>query len=240
MQLIAYISMFIDHASKFAMKSMSYNPILGRLALPIFAYLIAMGMQRTSNKPKYIFRLFIFAIISQIPFILMIYGMPNLEFKISNILQIVNHFTKNFNIGFTFLIAALSIYFIDKNKKNFLNIFIITIISLFVVSELKTDYAAFGLLVVYLFYYIKNKIAISVIYLFLTTLQVFTNVLTPSMAVNLPLIERLKMYFSLVSLPIIFWMKENKKRDNKLIRILKYGTYPVHMLVIYFISNIGL
>lgn len=239
MQLIAYFSMFIDHICKFAIKDFVYNPFLGRLAMPIFAYLIAKGMQRTSNKPKYIFRLFIFAIISQVPFILMVYGMPRVDLNISNTLQIINHFTQYFNIGFTLLIGALSIYFIDKNKKNYLNIFIITIISLFVASELKTEYTTYALLTIYLFYYVENKIAKSVIYLFLTTFYVFSNSFNADFTLDELFTERLKAYFSVLALPIIFWLKENKKKSNKFFRFIKYAIYPIHMLIIYLVSTMS-
>lgn len=239
MQLIAYISMFIDHACKFAFNGVGYNPLLGRLAMPIFAYLIAIGMRRTSNKTKYIFRLFVFAIISQIPFILMIYGVPKINLNINNTLQIINHFTQSFNIGFTFLIAVLSIYFIDKNKKSYLNIAIIIIISMFIVSELNTDYAVYGILTVFLFYYLKNKITISILYLLLTTANIFSNSLNADFTLDALFMERLKSYFSMFSLPIIFWLKENKKRDNKFVRLIKYVTYPIHMLIIYFISALS-
>ena len=238
MQLIAYISMLIDHACKFAFKGFTYNPLLGRLAMPIFAYLIAIGMKRSSNKIKYIFRLFIFSVISQIPFILMIYGLPKINLNINNILQIINHFTQSFNIGFTFLIAALSIYFIDKNKKNYLNIIIILIISMFVVKELNTDYTIFGLLTVYIFYYLKNKKTISIIYLLLTTFYIFSNSLKEDFTLDSLFIERLKSYFSVLALPIIFWLKENKKVDNKFVRFIKYTIYPVHMLIIYIVVTL--
>ena len=47
MQLIAYLSMFIDHICKFMIKGFVYIPLTGRFAMPIFAYLIATGMKRT-------------------------------------------------------------------------------------------------------------------------------------------------------------------------------------------------
>ena len=233
MQIIAYISMFIDHICKFMFKDFTYNPLLGRLAMPIFAYLIAIGMKRTSNRPKYIFRLFIFALLSQIPFILMVYGTPN--FETSNFAQIFNHFTQFFNIGFTFLIATLSIYFIDKNKGNFLNTFIIIIISLFVASELKVDYSIYGIITIYMFYYMESKIAITLTYIFITTIYIFSKSLTPNFTLNAAFLQKLKSYFSIFALPIIFWLKETKKRDNKFLRFLKYAIYPLHMLIIYWV-----
>lgn len=227
--------MFIDHVCKFAFQGFSYNPLLGRLAMPIFAYLIAIGIKRTRNKHKYIFRLFLFAIISQIPFILMIYGRTNLAFNSQNILQIINHYTQGFNIGFTFLIATLSIYFIDRNKSNFINTFIVLVIALFVANELDVDYGIFGVLTVYMFYFLKNKIAIFFTYLTLVTGDFLFNIIQSESTANLMLIERLNSYFSVFALPIIFWLKENKKRDNKFIQFMKYAIYPLHMMIIYLI-----
>lgn len=235
MQFIAYLSMFIDHICKFAFEGFVYNPLLGRLAMPIFAYLIAIGMKRTSNKTKYISRLFVFAIVSQIPFILMIFGLPKNILDINNILQNINHFIQYFNIGFTFLIAALSIYYIDKNKEknNIINIIITIIISLFIANELKTDYGMFGIATVYMFYYMKNKKGIFFTFLTLITMHIFTNSLNSDFTFKANFVERLKSYFSVLALPIIFWLKETKKRDNKTIKFFKYAIYPLHMLAIY-------
>ena len=61
-------------------------------------------MKRTKSKKNYIIRLGIFSLISQIPYILMIKGMPVgisdiTEFE--KITRIFNHFTSLFNVGFT-------------------------------------------------------------------------------------------------------------------------------------------
>ena len=57
--------------------------------------------------------------ISQIPYILMIKGMPVgisdiTEFE--KITRIFNHFTSLFNVGFTLLLGAISIYILEKNN----------------------------------------------------------------------------------------------------------------------------
>lgn len=236
MQLIAYVTMFIDHICKFAIPDFVYNPLLGRLAMPIFAYLIATGMKRTKNQYKYIFRLFIFAIISQIPYILMIRGSGVFDYTTGNIIEILNHYTSGFNIGFTFLIATLSIFFIDKNKNNFLNIFIIVIISLFVANELNTDYSIYGVITIYIFYFLKDRKAIFFSYFFITTFYIFNDSIKPDFSLD-PFVKiKLRAYASLLALPIIFWMKENKPRNSKVLQIIKYAIYPVHMLIIYLVT----
>jgi len=73
LKLIGMISMVVDHVG---VQFFSNDPtalyyamrLFGRLAFPIFAYLVAMGYQRTRDWKRYALRLGIFAVITQIPF----------------------------------------------------------------------------------------------------------------------------------------------------------------------------
>lgn len=68
--------------------------IAGRLAFPIYAFLIAEGCHKTKNIKKYFFNLLLFALISQ-PFYELAYDQDDL------------------NILFSFATSVLSIYFFD-------------------------------------------------------------------------------------------------------------------------------
>ena len=48
--------------------------IIGRISFPIFAFLIIEGILRTSSTVSYLFRLFVLALVSEIPYDLMIYN----------------------------------------------------------------------------------------------------------------------------------------------------------------------
>ena len=88
LKLIAVISMFIDHAAHILMNSFDFMGVkiygnytvyyvlrlVGRLAFPIFCFLIVEGFLHTRNVKKYCMRLAIFAVISEIPFNLMLSG----------------------------------------------------------------------------------------------------------------------------------------------------------------------
>lgn len=51
-----------------------YGRNIGRIAMPIFAFFLVEGFIRTSNLKKYILRMLIFAIISEVPFDLGLYN----------------------------------------------------------------------------------------------------------------------------------------------------------------------
>ena len=72
-KLIAIISMIIDHTGMvlypgFGIAGFPILRIIGRIAMPLFAYSIAKGFYYTSNKPRYFGYMFFFATLSQIPF----------------------------------------------------------------------------------------------------------------------------------------------------------------------------
>ena len=70
LKLIAVISMILDHTGYVIFGSFSWMNVIGRLAFPIFAFCITEGYAHTSNLKKYFFRLLLFAIISQVPYML--------------------------------------------------------------------------------------------------------------------------------------------------------------------------
>lgn len=75
LKMIAVISMFIDHSYKVGL--LPYHiifEIIGRIAFPVFAFLVAEGAYHTSNRKKYLGTLFLFALISEVPFNFCFYG----------------------------------------------------------------------------------------------------------------------------------------------------------------------
>lgn len=120
LEIIAMISMFLDHIGLYIFNNNFVLRIIGRLALPIYGYLIIQGKDKTKDINKYIIRLFIIAIISQIPF----YLLGN----------------KGLNIVFTY-VAYVGISTLRDKKLRF-----ISIILLMVVSTLIIDYGMYAVL----------------------------------------------------------------------------------------------
>ena len=116
LKLIAIFTMLIDHTAATVILQMINNGIggqtlidiywvmrsIGRMAFPVFCFLLVEGFKYTHSREKYAARMFIFALISEIPFDLAINNTV-LEFK-SN------------NVFFTLLLGLLAITVLDWLK----------------------------------------------------------------------------------------------------------------------------
>lgn len=159
LKLIAMISMLIDHTafilapvlpfmkeSLFTIGGTSITLYwimrkIGRIAFPIFCFLITEGYTHTRNKIKYGLNLLIFAVISEIPF--------NLQFGEFFYLRYQNVF-------FTLFLGLLLIYLLENISNPLKQIFamgIVVVISIF----LKGDYGMYGTLVILLIYVLREQ-----------------------------------------------------------------------------------
>lgn len=68
LHIMAMLFMLCDHLWGTIVPGNDWLTCIGRLAFPLFAFMIVEGYTRTSNLKKYVKRLLLFAIISEIPF----------------------------------------------------------------------------------------------------------------------------------------------------------------------------
>lgn len=102
LKIVAMFSMTCDHLSYLIFGKFSFLNYIGRIAFPIFAFQITEGYVHTSNLKKYFLRLFVFALISQLPFMLFISTYSN---------------AFHLNVFFTLLLGLLAITIYDKLDK---------------------------------------------------------------------------------------------------------------------------
>lgn len=234
LKLIAIITMFIDHVTAVFVPSDSefyvVGRIIGRLAFPIFAFLLVEGFHNTRNVKKYLTRLGIFALISEIPFDLAFYnsGFDGVSinadlvnmFKDANLFDVViGRFMRHQNIFFTLFLGLLAIWlmsFVEKKySKNmfYLNIInaLITIGFSLIAALLRTDYGFTGVLLIVAFYLFRGSkilLAIAMLILSSTIVQAFS---------------------ALSIIPIAFY---NGKK-GKSMKYFFYAFYPAHILLLF-------
>ena len=92
--------MALDHIYVILYPDLLLLHIVGRLAFPLFAYLIVLGIESTEKPRKYMITLLAFALISQIPYFL--------AFEIQPF--------ERLNILFTLFLSAVTLYFYNKKS----------------------------------------------------------------------------------------------------------------------------
>ena len=68
LKIIAMVCMLIDHAWAMLVSGNLWMTCVGRIAFPIFAFQIAEGYAHTKNFKRYLLRMFLFALVSEIPY----------------------------------------------------------------------------------------------------------------------------------------------------------------------------
>ena len=145
LKLIACVTMFIDHIGYAIFNGSSWFNYIGRLAFPIFAFQISEGYIHTKSIKKYLLRLFLFALVSQIPFMLF-HSIISEGFYL--------------NVIFTLLFGLISIVIYDKYNK-FTGIMVAISLGI-IASFLNCDYGFYGVFITFLFYVLnKNKLLLA-------------------------------------------------------------------------------
>ncbi|MCD8363915.1 MAG: conjugal transfer protein TraX [Lachnospiraceae bacterium] len=124
----------------------SFDRILrcvGRVAFPLFCFLLVEGFFHTRDVKRYALRLGLFALISEIPFDLAVRGVP---------------FAWSYqNVYFTLLIGLLTIWFMEEKKKQWWLRMAGFFIGCGAAYLLHTDYDVFGVALIALLYLLREQ-----------------------------------------------------------------------------------
>lgn len=217
LKIIGVITMLLDHVGDAVLGRFSFFNLIGRIAFPIFAFQAVQGYINTKNLKKHLIKLFIFASISQIPFMLFL-----------------STFTDSFalNIFFTLFLGLLTLFVYDKCKNKIIG-FLFVIVSSIISELLHLDYGAFGILLIFAFYIFKdNKILMTSSVFILCFLKYIPSIIAiPSLYIHYLLCA------TFTSLSLIFILFYNKKQGPKA-KYFFYIFYPLHLLILYIISMV--
>lgn len=187
---------------------------LGRIAFPLFAFLVGEGYCHTSNLKKYSKRLIVFALISQIPF--MLFRTLVGEWRMLNIL-------------FTLLLGLGTIAVWDKFGKKSIPIIALLV---FLGKILRVDYGWYGVLSVFLLYVFRERKILRIFAFAMLNLIYYQNRLF--LENSLPYL----ISYICTTIPVIFLLFYNGKLGRKT-KYLYYLFYPLHMFLFYMI-NLGI
>lgn len=234
LKIIAIILMILDHIGYYFVSYISKETFdilrfFGRMAMPVFAFLIVQGFFHTKDIKMYMFKLFITATIFQ--GLLFGLGIIN-HVYVPNFYIVINTYL---NILYSFVLSLIILWLIDKKdilKNKWLNnILKIVGISLVVLVYFLVD-LELGLRVpvTILGFYIAEKIKRSgkstelsqVVMLITLVLALFADY--KNLQFNLP---------SVLSLFVISLYNGERGKKNKWISTAFYVFYPLHHVILY-------
>ena len=198
LKLFGFAAMTLDHIGAVFFPQIPLLRILGRTAMPVFCFCIAQGFRHTSDVQRYGLRLLFFALLSEIPFDLAFYG--RLFFPLYQ------------NVFFTLFCGLFCLYWADCFPQfGWAGILLSCIAAQFLLCS---DYGAYGVLLIVLFYYYESVTWDTAVFMALLTLGFF--------GFSLQL-------FALLALPVLYYY--NREKGAALHRYF-YLYYPVHLLIL--------
>lgn len=143
LKIIAIVSMVIDHCAYFLMDNNStlYEAMrcVGRIAFPVFAFLIAEGFAYTHNRKRYFTRLLVFAVISEVSWYLL------------------NGADGTHNVMFTLALGVVALAVLEKLKENSVLCGIDILSIAYLATWSGVDYEWRGILMILVFNLLRNQ-----------------------------------------------------------------------------------
>lgn len=207
----ALLAMMLDHIAYTLNMRMDigvlfyFFRIIGRIAFPIYAFCLVDGLIWTKDRRKYIIRLLILALVSEIPYDIFMYG------------KIISF--AGANVIFTLLLGYLCIFFIQHSKtQSYLQYILLTSGFMAVAELLGVDYGACGILLIVAFYLfpILDEMNGWIYYLVVAAF-----------------VLELGSFSLFMLLGFVFIKKYNGVYDcDGFLRVYNYCIYPVHLLLL--------
>ena len=242
LKLLAMLCMLCDHLAKVVLSTGALCPVLGmagnrqlmiglevigRIAFPIFAWFVAEGCRKTGNRAKYLGRMAIFAVLSEVPFQLCFYraGETGLSLGCHNVM-------------FTLLLASAGICVSDALRGRGMHetpaMLLSGVIAVSLGWVLQTDYNAWGVALIMMLYWLpEKKQRLILLGCWMTVFMLLWHGwngqtlvwLRPDGAVLI-----LEWLGGMLSVPLLATYQGQRGRSSKW---LFYAFYPVHLAVLY-------
>ena len=218
LKYIALIAMIIDHMAIVFRTSMSHTLYLllrgiGRQAFPIFCFLLVEGFLHTRSRSRYLARLLLFSILSELPYDLALQKTYRILGSSLSTLRLMDWSEQN--VFFTLALGLLAMMLLDRYRHQTVNTLAI-IVGLPCLAEwLHTDYGSIGVLTIILFYLYRRDGRIPLWFCYLPLL--------------LLILDFQIQVCCIASYLLIQTYNGEQGRGN---RYLFYIAYPLHLLLL--------
>jgi len=251
LKVIAVVTMIVDHVATIIIMANPHlveaNPIVfnymryvGTISFPIFAYLIANGCVHTKNIYKYLVRLGILAIISEVPYDLAFWGHGG---GIS--------FLNNTNIFYTLFlgVGAVAVYeWLRDVTRNIpvvnLVVPVLAVVPFFASSQiLGSDFSGVGVpLIFFLYVFDPMKKPFRIVIMTVNLLFYYGRHFIPAIAMSAPpaMFQHvaLALGFSLISVVLVAFYNQKIGVNSPWVKWGFYAFYPLHIALFAGIARI--
>ena len=225
LKIIACITMLIDHMGVLLFPKITILRIIGRIAFPIFAFLLAEGCYYTRNKIRHLLVISGFAAVMQVVLFLAI-RMNDfsifIHFSIAVLLCLVIDLIEKFikerkvivsiALILSFLISVIMLILIDKNTTYFFS-----------------NYGLYGIFVPVVLYIIRK---------YIKHVHLLVSIIVICLSMVLMHFFTVWMYQLYGMIACVFILLYNGKKGKYNLKYLFYIFYPLHLVILYAIALI--
>lgn len=233
LHILAMTFMLLDHSWATIFPGQEWMTCVGRIAFPIFAFMLVEGYFHTHNLKKYMLRMLVFALISEIPFDIMYGGQW--------------FYPYHQNVLWTFLIALGGIYLMEKIKQKGKLWLTILVDALIVIGGLAlgyltmVDYYGIGIVTVFVFYFFRKRtwwcLLGQVACLYFLNVEILGGYYYPVNILGFE-VELVQQSLALLALIPIWLYRGRQGYHSKPFQYFCYAFYPLHILVLDIILEV--
>ena len=232
LHIIAMTLMLMDHLWATLLPAQEWLTCAGRVAFPIFAFMAVEGYFHTRSFKKYILRMLLFAVLSEIPFDLMYGG--------------AWFYPVHQNVLWTFLLGLLGVWLMEQVRKKgktwmYLLVCVLVVPAGLVLGTLcMVDYYGVGVLTVFVFYFLHGRkwwcFLGQLAALYWLNVELLGGLMYPVQLFGMEF-ELCQQGLALLALIPIWLYRGRQGYHSKPFQYLCYAFYPVHMLLLVVVLN---
>lgn len=232
LHILAMAFMLMDHLWATLLPAQEWLTCVGRMAFPIFAFMAVEGYFHTHNLKKYLLRMLIFAVISEVPFDLMYGG--------------TWFYPVHQNVIWTLMMGLAGIHLMEtvrKKKSTFVYILvsaIVVIVGGLLGTLSMVDYYGIGVLTVFIFYFFRGRkwwcLLGQMLALYWVNVELLGGLMYPIRLFGMEF-ELCQQGLALLALLPIWLYRGRQGYHSKPFQYFCYAFYPIHMLVIVLVLN---